>query len=127
MVGVRIANAAIELPGQFFPGDRSKRVYEKVMLRWSKVRSRSDYRMAISTNSTFWEMYRELPVRTTIATVVPLFLGIAQLLNGYVHDIPVVRILGFTAGMIIAAVLVTQLHLVQFRKGKLQHDLFEEE
>ena len=83
--------------------------------------------MAVSDNVTFWEMYRELPVRTTIATVVPLFLGIAQLLNGFVHDVPIVRILGFTAGMVVAAVLVTQLHLVQYNRRKLQQDLLEDE
>ena len=79
--------------------------------------------MAVSDNVTFWEMYRELPVRTTVATVVPIFLGIAQLLNGYVHDVPIVRIAGFTAGMVIAAVLVTQFHLVQYHRRKLQQDV----
>ncbi|PSQ48409.1 hypothetical protein BRD15_05355 [Halobacteriales archaeon SW_6_65_15] len=83
--------------------------------------------MAVSDNVTFWEMYRELPVRTTIATVVPLFLGVAQLLNGVVHDVPIVRILGFTAGMVIAAVLVTQLHLVQYHRRKLQQEVLGEE
>jgi hypothetical protein len=83
--------------------------------------------MAVSDNVTFWEMYRELPVRTTVATVVPLFLGIAQLLNGVVHDVPIVRILGFTVGMVIAAVLVTQFHLVQYHRRKLQQDVLGDE
>lgn len=83
--------------------------------------------MAVSNNVSFWEMYRELPVRTTIATVVPLFLGLAQLLNGYVHDVPIVRIAGFTAGMVVAAVLVTQYHLVQYNRRKLQQGLFGNE
>ena len=83
--------------------------------------------MAATDDVTFWDMYRELPIRTTVATVVPLFLGIAQLLNGYVHDVPIVRILGFTAGMVIAAVLLTQYHLVQYRRQELQRDLFDAE
>ncbi|MFC7078967.1 hypothetical protein [Halorussus caseinilyticus] len=60
--------------------------------------------MAASNNVSFWEMYRELPVRTTVATVVPVFLGLAQLLNGYVHGVPIVRVVGFTAGIVLAAV-----------------------
>ena len=83
--------------------------------------------MAATDDVTFWEMYRELPIRTTVVTVVPLFLGIAQLLNGYVHDVPIVRILGFTAGMVIAAVLLTQYQLVQYRREELQRDLFDAE
>ncbi|WP_137286285.1 hypothetical protein [Halorussus salinisoli] len=83
--------------------------------------------MAVTDNSSFWEMYRDLPVRTTVATVVPVFLGLAQLLNGYVHDVPIVEIAGFTAGMVIAAVLVTQHHLVQYHRRNLQQELFGEE
>jgi len=83
--------------------------------------------MAVSNNVTFWEMFRELPVRTTLASVVPVLLVVAQLLNGFVHGVPMVRIAGFAAGMLIAAVLVTQHHLAVFRRGKLQQDLFGED
>ncbi|WP_128478809.1 hypothetical protein [Halorussus pelagicus] len=83
--------------------------------------------MAATDNATFWEMYRDLPVRTTIATVVPVFLALAQLLNGYVHGIPIVRIAGFTAGMVVAAVLVTQYNLVQYHRRNLQRELYGDE
>ncbi|UPV76376.1 hypothetical protein M0R89_19645 (plasmid) [Halorussus limi] len=83
--------------------------------------------MAVTDNTTFWEMYRDLPVRTTVATVVPVFLAFAQLLNGYVHGIPLVRIAGFTAGMVVAAVLVTQYHLVEYNREELQREVFGDE
>lgn len=69
-------------------------------------------------------MFRELPVRTTLASVVPVLLVIAQLLNGYVHGVPFIRVAGFAAGILIAAVLVTQSHLVTFQRKRLQRDLF---
>ncbi|MFC4451441.1 MULTISPECIES: hypothetical protein [Halorussus] len=83
--------------------------------------------MAATDNVTFWEMFRDLPVRTTVATVVPLFLGLAQLLNGYVHGVPMVRVAGFAAGMVIAAVLVTQYQLVEYNRKELQREVFGDE
>ena len=79
--------------------------------------------MAVENHATFWEMFRELPVRTAFASVVPVLLGGAQLLNGYVHGVPVTRTGLFAAGMVVAAVLVTQYQLVEFRRTKLQRDL----
>jgi hypothetical protein len=72
-------------------------------------------------------MYRDIPIRTTIATVVPVFLALAQILNGYIHGVSVVRIAGFTAGMVVAAALVIQYHLVQYQRRTLQRDLYDEE
>lgn len=79
--------------------------------------------MAVTDNTTFWEMFRELPVRTAFASFVPVFLGVAQLLNGYVHDVPVAKTGIFAVVMGVAAVLVTQYQLVVFRRAKLQRDL----
>lgn len=80
--------------------------------------------MAVTDNVSFWEMYSELPVRTTLASVGPVVLALAQLLNGYVHGVPVTHTGAFAVVMVIAAVLVTQYHLVEFRRSKLQRDLF---
>jgi hypothetical protein len=83
--------------------------------------------MAVRDEISFWEMYRELPVRTTLASVVPVLLGLAQLLNGYVHGVSVTRTGTFAVVMAIAAVLVTQYHLVEFHRVRLQRELYGEE
>ena len=83
--------------------------------------------MAVTEEISFWEMYRELPVRTTLASVVPVVLGLAQLLNGYVHGVSVTRTGTFAVGMAIAAVLVTRYHLVEFHRNRLQRELYGEE
>lgn len=83
--------------------------------------------MGISDDVTFWEMFRELPVRTTLASVFPVVLGLAQLLNGYVHGVSVTRTGAFAVVMTVAAVLVTRYHLVEFHLSKLQRDLFEKD
>ena len=79
--------------------------------------------MAVEDNVTFWEMFRELPVRTALASFLPVFIGAAQLVNGYVHGVPVTRTGMFAVVMAVAAVLATQYHLVEFRRVKLQRDL----
>lgn len=83
--------------------------------------------MAVSNNVTFWEMYRELPVKTTVASFLPVILGLAQLVNGAVHDVPVAYTGAFALVMAIAAVLVTQYHLVEFHRVKLQCEVFGDE
>ena len=70
--------------------------------------------------TTFAEMFTAYPVRTTLASFGPLFLGAAQLINGYFHDVSMASVGLFGALMVAAAVLVTQYQLVEFRKTKLQ-------
>lgn len=70
--------------------------------------------------STFAEMFAAYPVRTTLASFGPLFIAAAQLINGYVHGVPLARVGLFGALMVAAAVLVTQYQLVEFRKSRLQ-------
>lgn len=82
--------------------------------------------MAVKDKVTFWEMFRELPGRTTVASFVPVILGVAQLLNGYFHGIPMTHTAGFAAVMLVAAVLVTRYHLVAFHRLKLQRNVFGE-
>lgn len=82
--------------------------------------------MALRDKVTFWEMFRESPGRTTIASFVPPILGVAQLMNGYLHGIPTTHTAAFAAVMAIAAVLVTQYHLVEFHRMKLQRSVFGE-
>ncbi|WP_202935142.1 hypothetical protein [Halorussus amylolyticus] len=80
--------------------------------------------MDATSEVTFREMFRELPGRTTVASVVPVVLGLAQVLNGHLHGVPVTHTGAFAVVMAIAAVLVTQYHLVVFRRGKLQRSVF---
>lgn len=83
--------------------------------------------MAVRDKVTFWEMFRELPGRTAVASFVPVLLGVAQLLNGYVHGIPLAYTGAFAVVMAAAAVLVTQYHLVAFHRAKLQRSIFGEQ
>ncbi|WP_135825183.1 hypothetical protein [Halorussus ruber] len=83
--------------------------------------------MAVTDEVSFWEMYRELPVRTTLASVVPVLLGFAQLWNGYVHGVSITRTGVFAVVMTFAAVLVTRYHLVEFYRRRLQRELYAEE
>jgi hypothetical protein len=83
--------------------------------------------MAVTDEVSFWEMYRELPVRTTLASVVPVLLGLAQMVNGYVHEVALARTGVFAVVMTFAAVLVTRYHLVEFYRRRLQRDLYAEE
>lgn len=82
--------------------------------------------MAVRDKVTFWEMFRELPGRTAIASFVPVLLGVAQLLNGYFHGVPLTHTGLFAVVMAAAAVLVTQYHLVAFHRTKLQRSVFGE-
>lgn len=78
----------------------------------------------MSEDVTFWEMYRERPGRTAVASFVPILLGLAQLMNGFVHDIPVTHTGAFAVVMAVGAILVTQYHLVLFNRQRLQRELF---
>ncbi|WP_158059076.1 hypothetical protein [Halorussus halophilus] len=70
--------------------------------------------------ATFSEMFTAYPFRTALASFGPVMFGTAQLLNGYVNDVPITRAGLFTVVMVAAAVLVTQYHLVEFRKTRLR-------
>ena len=83
--------------------------------------------MAVTDKVSFWEMYRELPVRTTLASVVPVLLGFAQMVDGYVHGVALTRTGVFAVVMTLAAVLVTRYHLVEFYRRRLQRELYAEE
>lgn len=80
--------------------------------------------MAGTDDVSFWEMYSELPVRTTLVSVGPVVLAVAQLANGYANGVPVTHTGAFAAVVTVAAVLVTRYHLVEFRRLKLQRDIF---
>ena len=82
--------------------------------------------MAATNKVTFWEMFREFPGRTTVASFVPIVLGVAQLVNGYLHGIPTTHTAVFAVVMIAAAVMVTQYHLVTFHRMKVQRSVFGE-
>lgn len=81
--------------------------------------------MAVSTNVTFWEMFRELPVQTGVYSVGPLLIAFAQLINGYYHQVPPVYLALFGTVMAVFAGLVTQYHLTEFRLQKVQQQSFE--
>ncbi|USZ69964.1 hypothetical protein NGM10_16300 (plasmid) [Halorussus salilacus] len=80
--------------------------------------------MAVRNKVSFWEMFRELPGRTAVASVVPVLLGVAQLVNGYLHGVPVTHTGAFAVVMAAAAVVVTRYHLVAFHRAKLQRSVF---
>ncbi|WP_458207675.1 hypothetical protein [Haladaptatus sp. NG-SE-30] len=69
---------------------------------------------------TLRELFRELPVQTTLFSVGPVMLGFAQLWNGYTHETALSFHALFAVVMIGFAVLVTRTHLASFRLQKLE-------
>lgn len=82
--------------------------------------------MGETSGTTFWEMASESPGRTAVATVVPVLVGAAQLVNGYLHGVALTHAGLFAVVMGAAAVLATQYNLVAFRRAKLQRHAFGE-
>ena len=69
---------------------------------------------------TFREMFRELPVQTSLFSFGPVLLAIAQLFNGVYYGTTLTYHALFGAVMIAFAVLVTRHHLVSFRIRRLE-------
>jgi len=78
--------------------------------------------MSIDIDVSLVEMFRELPVRSGLYTVGPLLLGVAEFVNGYVHQLQLVYPTLFAIVMVAFSVLVTQYHLVEFRIERLDGD-----
>jgi hypothetical protein len=71
---------------------------------------------------TFREMFRELPVQTSLFSFGPLALAIAQLVNGVYHGTTLTYHVLFGVVMVAFAVVVTRHHLVSFRLRRLEND-----
>lgn len=76
------------------------------------MRSKEDVTLAASL--------RQTPVRTGLVAVVPVALGVVQLLNSFFTELPVVVGIAFAALMISAAVVFTRHHLAQLRLEVLE-------
>lgn len=66
------------------------------------------------------EMFRCLPVRSSLFTVGPFVLAIAQLANSAFNGLPLTYSGVFAAVMVGYSVLITRYHLTEFRLRKLQ-------
>ncbi len=69
---------------------------------------------------TLAEMFRSLPVRSSLFSVGPFVLAIAQLANSAFNGLSVTYSGAFAVVMLGFAVLITRYHLVEFRLRKLQ-------
>lgn len=78
--------------------------------------------MATRDEPSFARMCRSFPVRTSLFTVGPLVFALAQLLNAFVHGIPVWRVAVIAAVMAVFSVLITSYHLAKFRRRRLTPD-----
>ncbi|AGN02413.1 hypothetical protein L593_12370 [Salinarchaeum sp. Harcht-Bsk1] len=76
------------------------------------MRSKEDVTLAASL--------RHAPVRTGLVAVVPVVLGIVQLLNGLFTNLSVLVGVAFAAMMIASAVVFTRHHLAQLRLEVLE-------
>lgn len=68
---------------------------------------------------TFEQMRRQFPIRTGVYTVGPLFVGIAQLVNSYLHGIPLLYAGAFTVLLLGFSVFITRYHLASYRMTRL--------
>ena len=70
-------------------------------------------------SDAFLQMASEFPVRTGLYTFgLPVF-ALLQLINGYVHEGPLVFIALFTALVVAVSVKLTQYHVAVYRRKKL--------
>lgn len=65
-------------------------------------------------------MCRAFPVRTALFTAGPLLVGLAQLLNAYVHGTGLIGAATVTGLLLVYSLLVTRYHLATFRTRRLE-------
>lgn len=76
--------------------------------------------MRSKADVTLDDALRETPVRTGVVAVLPVVLGIVQLCNSFVTDLPVIVGICFAGTMVTAAVVFTRHHLAQLRLEALE-------
>lgn len=64
---------------------------------------------------TFEAMARQFPARTGVYTVGPPLVGLAQLLNSYLHDVSLLYAGLFTVLLLAFSVVITRFHLASYR------------
>lgn len=64
---------------------------------------------------TFEAMARQFPARTGVYTVGPPVVGLAQLLNSYVHGVSLLYAGLFTVLLLAFSVVITRYHLASYR------------
>lgn len=69
--------------------------------------------------TAFRRMAREFPVRTCIFTFGLPAVALAQLVNGVVHDGPVLAVVAFAALAVACSVKLTQLYIAAYRRERL--------
>lgn len=75
--------------------------------------------MADDCDVTFEAMARQFPVRTGVYTVGPPVVGLAQLVNSYVHGVPLWYAALFTVGLLAFSVIVTRYQLASYRVAQV--------
>lgn len=76
--------------------------------------------MRSKADVTLADSLRQTPVRTGVVAVLPVVLGLVQLLNSFVTGLPVVVGVAFAGTMTAAAVVFTRHHLAQLRLEALE-------
>lgn len=76
--------------------------------------------MTDEASVTFRDLFCELPIQTGMFSFGPVFLGIAQLWNGYSHQTALSYHALFATVMVGFAILVTRYHLASFRLKRLE-------
>lgn len=72
--------------------------------------------------TTFAEMAREFPVRTSVFTLVPLAFALSQLANSYVNGESLLYTGAFAVAVVAYAALVNRYHLAAFQRSRLSRD-----
>lgn len=76
--------------------------------------------MSYRDRPSFFAMCRAFPYRTALFTFGPMLVGLAQLINAYVHGSSVLLVGAVAAVMLAFSVLITRYHLVRFRIRQLE-------
>lgn len=76
--------------------------------------------MAVKEDVTLRDLFRAVPVRSTVLVVVPVLLAVVQLANSYVNELSPLVAGAFALVMVSYATVLTRYHLAQFRRRQLE-------
>lgn len=79
--------------------------------------------MAVRETTSFIELFRAAPAKSSLLAFGPLALAAGQLANSYVNGIPLLVSLVFALVMIAFAVVATDHHAAEHRRRRLEADI----
>lgn len=73
---------------------------------------------------TIVDMFRSMPIETSLFTVIPLFLVVAQLANSIINGLSLAISIPFAVGMLAFTIVLLQYRCAHFRREQAERGLF---